>query len=331
MTRRPTIPLAAAALLAASSAGEASAQAAHAHYDGYGRPVACDDVGCVDVRCPPARVSPRPVPHASAPQPYPAAYPAPGQYQAPAANGTYNGPAESVGIRGFGIRIPEIRIELPTVTLPTLFHTRRNAELVQDAVAAPYVVGAPPAVYGQLAPAGYQVPAPVVGISGPAASAVASPTAARTRLPDTGCDEQVGERPHAEPAVAPAPPPAPPLTGFDAVPLGATAPSSREIEMARLLERQQALIAEMQVSLRRANAALEATAARATPVTDRNGPAVRPAEYLSPGSPEPSTPAPIEVSPASTPLAPPRPLAGPGTPLDLGGDAGLYRWSDPLR
>lgn len=64
-----------------------------------------------------------------------------GSYVQGPATGEYAGESVSVGIRGGGIRIPEINIELPTIKLPSLIGFRRNPELITESARLPYVEG----------------------------------------------------------------------------------------------------------------------------------------------------------------------------------------------
>lgn len=56
-------------------------------------------------------------------------------------SGEFAGPAQSIGVRGFGIRLPEIRIDFPEVRLPHLVRYRRNPEMLVESSRAPYVKG----------------------------------------------------------------------------------------------------------------------------------------------------------------------------------------------
>ena len=109
--------------------------------------------------CPPHAYQPQAVP----PQHFqPQAVPpqaVPGMFAAPQARGEIAGESSSVGIRGFGIRIPAIQLEFPTIQLPSLIRFRREPEMRLEATYAPFVAGVP-AVYGQLAPGGIAQVAP---------------------------------------------------------------------------------------------------------------------------------------------------------------------------
>lgn len=77
---------------------------------------------------------------------------APRSTQAPrsAARGIYSrspdsgervGESNSMGIRGFGIRLPSISLEMPELRLPSLNRYRRDAYMITDSAHAPYVDG----------------------------------------------------------------------------------------------------------------------------------------------------------------------------------------------
>jgi hypothetical protein len=79
-----------------------------------------------------------------------AAAPLVGSYVAPPPVGEMSGEGRSVGVRGLGIRIPEIRLELPTVQLPSLVKYRRGPEMHVDSARAPFVAQ-PAAPFGFIA------------------------------------------------------------------------------------------------------------------------------------------------------------------------------------
>ncbi len=64
-----------------------------------------------------------------------------GQYVRGPESGEFVGPAESIGVRGFGFRLPEIRIDFPEIRLPHLVRYRRNPEMVVTESRAPFVRG----------------------------------------------------------------------------------------------------------------------------------------------------------------------------------------------
>lgn len=80
-----------------------------------------------------------------------------GQYVQAPATGEYEGESQGLGVRGFGLRIPEMNLQLPTLQLPSLVHFRRDATMHVAPSQAPYVPGVA-AQYGMLS-AGGQMPA----------------------------------------------------------------------------------------------------------------------------------------------------------------------------
>lgn len=62
----------------------------------------------------------------------------PGQYVTGPPTGEYIGESESIGMRGFRIRFPEISFELPSIQFPSFFHSRRNAEVRTDSQLASF-------------------------------------------------------------------------------------------------------------------------------------------------------------------------------------------------
>lgn len=80
----------------------------------------------------------------------------PGAYAIPQAAGEQVGESGSIGIRGLEIRLPEIRLALPELRLPSYYHVRRGAEMHVDSARAPYVYGQA-ATYGMMSPGGMPV------------------------------------------------------------------------------------------------------------------------------------------------------------------------------
>lgn len=119
--------------------------------------------------CPPKNQS-APAPEeqsapADEPQQQAAVVPQAGSYVAPPATGEVAGESRSMGVRGLGIRIPEIRLELPTVQLPSLVKFRRGPEMHIESGRAPFV-NQSAAAFGQIhtggvAPLMQSAPAPV--------------------------------------------------------------------------------------------------------------------------------------------------------------------------
>jgi hypothetical protein len=108
----------------------------------------------------------------------PVAPQAPAVFQAPQATSDVSGPSESVGIRGFGIRIPECNFQLPTIQLPSVVRYRRGAEAHFESARSPQIAGMA-AMPAQLAPGGASIPvAPPQAPSAPQApQAPNAPTA----------------------------------------------------------------------------------------------------------------------------------------------------------
>ena len=80
----------------------------------------------------------------------------PGAYAVPQAAGDQIGESGSLGIRGIEIRIPEIRLALPELRLPSCYRVRRRAEMEVAESRAPFVEGQA-ATYGMTAPGGLPV------------------------------------------------------------------------------------------------------------------------------------------------------------------------------
>jgi hypothetical protein len=79
-----------------------------------------------------------------------------GAFAAPPQTGAAVQASGRVGIRGFALRLPEIRLEMPTLELPSIIHSRRAAHMELDGAIAPYVQ-VPTTGYGQTALAMRQV------------------------------------------------------------------------------------------------------------------------------------------------------------------------------
>ncbi len=121
---------------------------------------------------------------------------APAMFAAPPAAGEITGATNSIGIRGLSLTMPEMRLQLPTVHLPSLVRSSRNAEMHVDGGRAPLVTGAP-AAYGQIANAGQVVgtqfqaaPAAAPARTRPAAAPASAPAAAAA--PIDSCVQGVG-------------------------------------------------------------------------------------------------------------------------------------------
>ena len=71
-------------------------------------------------------------------------------------SGDVAGESGSIGVRGFSLRFPELKLEFPTLQLPSFFRFRRDAEVFVDSSRAPYVAGQP-AIFGQINPGGQLV------------------------------------------------------------------------------------------------------------------------------------------------------------------------------
>ena len=133
---------------------------------------------------------------------------APAQFQAPAPTGQIAGASNSVGLRGFEIHFPELRLALPTLQLPSLVKFRREPHMRLDPGEAPMIspASAAPATapagyapqayaagpYGYGSPYGY-APATTAPASAPPASAPAAAPA--TAAPARSAAATVGCRP----------------------------------------------------------------------------------------------------------------------------------------
>lgn len=141
---------------------------------------------------------------------------APAVFQAPQATSDISGPSESIGIRGFGIRVPECNLQLPTIQLPSIVRYRRGSEANFESARVPQLAGMA-AMPSQLVPGGPNIPV--------------APTA-----------------PPVAPAAPPALPPAMPPTAPNCVPQapGASISSSDQQTVNELLETRRALEAYRQ-------------------------------------------------------------------------------------
>ncbi len=124
---------------------------------------------------------------------------APGMYAQPPATGAFEGESSGIGVRGPVIQFPEVKLQLPTLHMPSLFKIKRGAQLNLDSGTAPFVTGAP-APFGMLAtapapmgpPAGYAPQAPTGG---------PPPTGYPMGCPPTNCSP-VPPAPVCEPGMA---------------------------------------------------------------------------------------------------------------------------------
>ncbi len=62
-----------------------------------------------------------------------------GFYQAGPRTGSFEGPSGGVGVRGGGITLPEIKLSLPTLELPSLFRSSHGAKMKYKGGEAPWV------------------------------------------------------------------------------------------------------------------------------------------------------------------------------------------------
>jgi hypothetical protein len=82
---------------------------------------------------------------------------APAVFQTPQATSDVSGPSASVGIRGFGIRIPESNLQFPTIQLPSVIRYRRGAEAHFESARSPQIAGMA-AMPSQIVPGGHSIP-----------------------------------------------------------------------------------------------------------------------------------------------------------------------------
>ncbi len=64
-----------------------------------------------------------------------------GYYSRSPDSGEFSGENNSIGVRGFGIRMPSISLELPELRLPSLARYRRGPFMTTDSARAPWVEG----------------------------------------------------------------------------------------------------------------------------------------------------------------------------------------------
>lgn len=64
-----------------------------------------------------------------------------GYYSRSPDTGEFSGENNSIGVRGFGLRLPAISIELPELRLPSLARYRRGPHMTTDSARAPWVEG----------------------------------------------------------------------------------------------------------------------------------------------------------------------------------------------
>jgi len=62
-----------------------------------------------------------------------------GFYQAGPRSGAFEGPSQTMGLRGGGITLPEIRLLLPTIELPSCFRSSQHARMVYKGGEAPWI------------------------------------------------------------------------------------------------------------------------------------------------------------------------------------------------
>ncbi|MDQ3332377.1 MAG: hypothetical protein M3552_17290 [Planctomycetota bacterium] len=77
-----------------------------------------------------------------------------GSYAMPQAVGEQIGESGGLGIRGLELRVPEMKIALPELRLPSCFRIRHEAEMRVAEGRAPFVRGEA-ATYGQISPGGF--------------------------------------------------------------------------------------------------------------------------------------------------------------------------------
>ena len=124
---------------------------------------------------------------------------APAQFQAPAPSGQIAGASHSIGLRGFEIHFPELRLALPTLQLPSLVKFRREPHMRLDPAEAPLIAPASAAPagyspqaysggpYGYGSPYGYAPAAAAPASAAPASAQSTAPTAATGAPAGAGC------------------------------------------------------------------------------------------------------------------------------------------------
>lgn len=137
--------------------------------------------GIAPRQCTTPQAAPAPEPQSAPvnPEPQAAVVPQAGSYVAPPATGEVAGESRSMGVRGLGIRIPEIRLELPTVQLPSLVRYRRGPEMHIESGRAPFV-NQSAAAFGQIHTGGV---APLMTQSVPVNQSAPVPQSAPTPNP----------------------------------------------------------------------------------------------------------------------------------------------------
>lgn len=242
----------------------------------------------------------------------------PGNYVRGPSTGEAIGESNSIGIRGLGIRIPEMNIRLPTIELPSFVSIRREAEMVFDAGRGPFVEGEP-AEFRMVEPEDREPPA-----QRSAPTNRCGETEARGLPPGPAPESHNGQ-----------PAPMPPSTTQRRKEVEA-----REHEIALL--RQQ--VAEMQALLREMKDAQvqpsTALAPRPTPA-DASQPAllvrhrIEPAAYVEDGSVvDPKAQPSFGLSKPSRPTVPPpsRPIARrPSMPMAASEASEFGSWSSPAK
>ncbi len=191
-------------------------------------------------------------------QPATAAMDPAGMFAQPPATGDVQGESTGYGIRGMGIRFPEVNLQLPTLQLPSTFKYRRGPEMQVEAATAGYLTG-PAANFGMMATA-------------PAAPAVA-------------------------PAVAPVGmPPAPYHCAPQYVPPCESSGASLERRLLEELIRKENELREMNQRFSQLESMVSRLAERKS-ADPQLSPAILPSSYEQP-APLPQVPAPRRVAPA---------------------------------
>lgn len=71
----------------------------------------------------------------------PRVVPQQGYFARSQASGEFAGESNAIGIRGLEFRLPEIRLSLPEIRIPSVVHYRRNPEMIVDRSRAPWLDG----------------------------------------------------------------------------------------------------------------------------------------------------------------------------------------------